>query len=102
MTHKGTPPQVSYKLGPTSRKDRIAARFLSQVHAVLSNAALTAPEEGEVPQEQAARDLEVDQATISWILSGTGNPTARTIGELAGALGYRPELVLHKVEPSER
>jgi len=79
-----------------------AARFLSQAHAVLSNAALTAREEGEVTQEQIARDLEVDQAALSWLLSGAGNPTLRTVGELAGALGYRPELILHKVKPAER
>lgn len=90
---------MSYKFGPANRKDRIAARFLSQVHAVLSNAALTVRRERGVTQAQVARDLEVDRATISRLLSGAGNPTLRTIGELAGALGYRPELVLHKVTP---
>lgn len=90
---------MSYKFGATSRKDRIAARFLGQVHAMLSRAALQVREEQGLTQAQVARELGVDRATISRLLSGAGNPTVRTIGELAGALGYRPELVLHKVEP---
>lgn len=89
---------MSYKFGATSRKDRIAARFLGQVHAMLSRAALEVREEQGVTQAQVARELGVDRATISRLLSGGGNPTVRTIGELAGVLGYRPELVLHKVE----
>jgi DNA-binding phage protein len=89
---------MSYRFGSKSRKDRIAARFVSHVHAVLSRAALETRKEQGVTQAQVARELGVDRSFITRLLSGAGNPTVRTIGELAGALGYRPELVLHKVD----
>lgn len=89
---------MSYKFGSKTRKDRIAARFVGHVHAVLSRAALEVREEQGVTQAQVARELGVDRSFITRLLSGAGNPTVRTIGELAGALGYRPELVLHKVD----
>lgn len=89
---------MSYKFGAQSRKDRISARFLSQVHAMVARAALEARKERGATQSQVAREMGVDRATISRLLSGAGNPTIRTIGELAGVMGYRPELVLHKIE----
>lgn len=89
---------TSFSFGPEKRKDRIAARFLGQVHAVLTRAAVESRAERGVTQASVARELGIDRATISRLLSGAGNPTVRTIGELAGALGYRPELVLHKVQ----
>lgn len=78
------------------KKDRIASRFLAQVHAVFANAAVEAKKETGLNQRQIAEELGVDKSSISRILSGAGNPTARTIGELASALGYVPELVLKK------
>jgi transcriptional regulator with XRE-family HTH domain len=89
---------MSYKVGSKSRKDRIAVRFLGHVHAVLSRAALQVREKHGVTQAQVARELGVDRSVITRLLAGAGNPTVRTIGELAGALGYRPELVLHEIE----
>lgn len=89
---------MSFKFGTTSRKDRIAARFLGQVHSVLAYCAEEVRRERGVKQADVARELGVNRATISRLLSGAGNPTARTIGELAGAMGYRPELVMRKVE----
>jgi DNA-binding phage protein len=91
---------TSFSFGPENRKDRIAARFIAQVHAVLARAAVEARKERGVTQAGVARELGVDRATISRLLAGGGNPTVRTIGELAGALGYRPELVLHKMQPA--
>lgn len=80
-----------------SRKDRIASRFLSQVHAAIAQAAISAKSEDGLTQRQVAEELGVDKSVISRILKGVGNPTIRTVGELTAALGYRPELVLHKV-----
>jgi DNA-binding phage protein len=91
---------TSFSFGPENRKDRIAARFMAQVHAVLAWAAMDARAKRGVTQASVARDLGVDRATISRLLAGGGNPTIRTIGELAGAMGYRPELVLHKIQPA--
>lgn len=90
---------MSFKLS-MSRKDRIASRFLGQLHAAFSNASVEAKKERGLTQKQIAAELNVDKAAISRILKGIGNPTARTIGELAAAMGYRPELVLHKIETS--
>lgn len=80
------------------RKDRVAARFLAQVHAAIAQAAMTAKSQNGLTQLQVAQELGVDKSVVSRILKGAGNPTIRTIGELSAALGYRPELVLHKVD----
>lgn len=90
---------MSFKFS-MSRKDRIASRFLGQLHAAFSNAGVEAKKERGLTQKQIAAELNVDKAAVSRILKGIGNPTARTIGELAAAMGYRPELVLHKIETS--
>lgn len=87
---------MSYKR-VSSRKDRIASRFLAQVHAEISNAAVSAKRENGINQKKVAEELQVDKSVVSRILKGLGNPTIRTIGELTAVLGYRPELVLHKV-----
>ena len=47
-------------------------------------------------QRDLAAALDMDKATVSRILSGRGNPTARTIGEMCWALGLEPELILHE------
>lgn len=87
---------MSYKL-MSARKDRVAARFLAQVHAAISQAAVKEKSALGLTQTMVAQELGVDKSFISRILKGTGNPTVRTIGELSAVLGYRPELVLHKV-----
>ena len=79
------------------RKDRIAARFMAQVHAAIAQAAVAAKTDDGLTQRQIAEELAVDKSVISRILKGVGNPTIRTVGELSASLGYRPELVLHKV-----
>lgn len=81
-----------------SKKDRVAARFLSQVHSALSIAFLEAKKERKLTQRSLCESLDVDKAVVSRILAGGGNPTARTIAEFASVMGYRPELVLHRVE----
>lgn len=81
-------PQANDKSGHIDGKDRAAAEFFSQVHVALSNVEVD--------------DFEAYQEAMLRLASGTWNPTIRSLGELAGVLGYRPELVLHKVEPSER
>lgn len=80
-----------------SRKDRVAARFLAQVHAALSNAAVDAKKSHGLMQKDLAEELDVHKSSISRILKGVGNPTIRTVGEISAVLGYRPELVLKKV-----
>lgn len=80
-----------------ARKDRIASRFLTQVHAAIAQAAVAAKSDEGLTQRQVAEELGVDKSVISRILKGVGNPTIRTVGELTAALGYRPELVLHKI-----
>lgn len=81
-----------------SRKERISSRFLAQVHAEIANAAILAKAERGLTQSRVAEELGVDKSVISRILKGVGNPTVRTIGELTAILGYRPELVLHKID----
>ena len=93
---------MSFKIGANvSRKDRIAGRFLGQAHALLSNIAVEVFRERGITQSDMARQLGVDRSFVSRILKGAGNPTIRTIGEIAGVLGYRPELVFHKVARTE-
>lgn len=87
---------MSFKIS-APRKDRIASRFMAQVHAALSIAAEAAKKDDKVTQVKVARELGVDRSIISRILKGAGNPTIRTVGELSAALGYRPELVLKKI-----
>jgi transcriptional regulator with XRE-family HTH domain len=89
--------QMSFKIS-LSPKDRIAGRFLAQLHAVFSNAAVDAKRKRRLTQKQIANELGVDKSVVSRIFKGGGNPTARTIGELAAVMGYRPELVLHKIK----
>jgi transcriptional regulator with XRE-family HTH domain len=88
---------MSYKVH-LSTKDRIAGRFLAQLHSVLSNAFFEAKQEKGLTQRAICEELATDKAVISRILSGAGNPTARTIAELASAMGYRPEITLHKID----
>lgn len=88
---------MSFKIS-LSRKDRIASRFLAQLHAAFANAAAESKKVHGLNQRKVADELGVDKAVVSRILSGGGNPTARTIGELAAALGYRPELLLHRID----
>lgn len=83
----------------SGRIEMIAADFLSQVHAALAHGARSASERGLTRREIAA-EIGVDKSSISRILTGGGNPTARTIAELAAAMGYRPELVLHALDAS--
>lgn len=80
-----------------SAKDRAATRFMSQVHAALVHAALKRKRESGRTQRDLAQSLDMDKATISRILSGRGNPTIRTLAELAWGLDYMPELVLRDV-----
>lgn len=88
---------MSFKIN-LSKKDRAASRFLAQVHSALSNAFVEAKRDKKVTQRSVCEALDVDKAVVSRILTGGGNPTARTIAELASALGYQPELILHKIE----
>lgn len=92
---------MSYKRA-SKRKDRIAARFIAQVHAAIAQAAVTAKKEVGVSQRSIAEELEVDKSVISRILKGNGNPTLRTIGEISAVLGYRPEFTLRKVDCAEK
>jgi transcriptional regulator with XRE-family HTH domain len=68
------------------------------VHSALSNAFFEAKKEKGITQRAICKELDADKAVVSRILSGAGNPTARTIAELASAMGYRPEIILHKIQ----
>ena len=75
-----------------SEKDIAAVGYMRQVHMALVKAAIEAKKTDKLTQQTVADLLGVDKSAISRILSGRGNPTARTIGELAWALGFSPRL----------
>lgn len=85
---------MSFSFG-RNEKDRAATRFMAHLHASLAHAAVAVKGKTGLTQRKLADDLSMDKAAVSRILSGRGNPTARTIGELCWALGVEPELVLH-------
>jgi transcriptional regulator with XRE-family HTH domain len=89
---------MSFKPGTTNRTDRIATRFIGQVHVVLGHAAVEVARRQRLTRADVAKILGVNKSVITRILSGKSNLTIKTIGELAGALGYRPELVLRSIE----
>lgn len=82
-------------------KDRESGRFLAQVHAQLASAAYEAKKKRGLTQAAVAEQIGCDRGSLSRLLSGGGNPTVRTIGELAWALGYKPELVLRPIEEAQ-
>lgn len=76
-----------------SEKDLAASVFLKEVHEAIVKAALRAKSENGLTQRQVAERLGVDKSSISRILCGRGNPTSRTLGEIAWALGTKFALV---------
>jgi DNA-binding phage protein len=78
-------------------KDRAAGRFLAQVHAAFANAAAFQKRHVGLTSAEVARRAECDKA-VSRLLSGAGNPTIRTLGEIAWAMNMRPEIVLTPID----
>lgn len=77
-----------------SAKDKAATRFMRQLHEELANAAIQRKHQDKTTLRAVAERLGMDKGSLSRILSGRGNPTARTIGELAWALDFQPTVVL--------
>lgn len=74
-------------------KDRAATRFMRRVHAALVHAAIRRKQQDGLTQRAVAARLGWDKATLSRLLAGRGNPTLRTLGEIAWALDLEPEIV---------
>lgn len=75
-----------------SAKDRATSRFMLRALTALAHAAVDRLQSLGMTQQDLADQLGLDKSRISRLLHGAGNPTLRTIGELAWALGLRPQL----------
>lgn len=70
------------------------ADFLHRLHGEIYRAFLLAKKNDGVTQSQIANILNVDKSHVSRILRGSGNPTAKTIAELAYALNCKPSIAM--------
>lgn len=84
----------SFRLSITPKR-RAAVRFVGQVRRSLQRALAENPE---INQAGIARALEVDRSVITKQLHGERDISLSRIGELAWAMGLKPELLLHKEE----
>ncbi|MCE2524122.1 MAG: helix-turn-helix transcriptional regulator [Rhodobacteraceae bacterium] len=83
------------KLDP---RDRAAALFMVRTHVSLVNAAIEQKKRFGFTQRKVADSMGVDKSSVSRILSGRGNPTLRTIGELAWALNLEPRVEFRAID----
>jgi transcriptional regulator with XRE-family HTH domain len=81
-----------------SEKTRAGGLFLASFNAAISQAAAERRKRSKTKLSEVADRLEVDRSMVTRILKGAGNPTIRTIGELAWALGMRPEIRFVPIE----
>lgn len=92
---------MSFSLG-LSAKEKAAGRFAARTHRILAQAVRKAKVEKGITQSQIAAALGVNKSVVSRLLSGEGNLTLRTIGEIAWAVGLRPELHLSEIKKAKR
>jgi len=81
-----------------SEKTRAGGLFLAAFHAAISTAAAERRKRSATTLAELANRLDVDRSMVTRILKGAGNPTVRTIGELAWAMGMRPEIRFVPIE----
>lgn len=75
---------------------RAAARFVSQTRRKLQRTLARHPE---IKRSTIADELGVHRSVITRHLNGTQDMTMGRVAELAWAMGYEPELVLHDNRP---
>lgn len=92
---------MSFSLGLTA-KEKAGGRFAARTHRVLAQAIRKAKAEKGITQSEIAHALGVNKSVVSRILSGEGNLTLRTIGEIAWAVGLRPELHFNSIKKEKR
>lgn len=91
---------MSYELKIDPKK-RAASRFIGKVRKALILAALDEKEASGVNQQKLAVALGVNRSVINRMLKAESNLTLRSVGELAWALGYEPEITMkRKVAPA--
>lgn len=89
---------TSFKIGGLSAKDRASGRFIERFNRAIATAAVKQKRARGLTQRSVAEAMDVDKAFVSRILAGGGNPTLRTIGELAWAMGLRPNITFEPIE----
>jgi transcriptional regulator with XRE-family HTH domain len=80
---------MSFELDLTPIENE-AGDFLSRLRIEMFKAFSRAKKEKGITQLQVAQIMGVDKTQVSRLLRGTGNPTARTISDLAFALDCKP------------
>ena len=90
---------TSFQTGVTPPR-RAAARYVSQVRRVLQQALMDEKSSRGLTQSEVARQIGVHRSVISRELKGYMDITHGRVGELAWAMGYKPRLVLEKVDES--
>lgn len=86
---------MSYELKIDPKK-RAASRFIGKVRKALIMAALDEKAATGVNQQKLAAALGVNRSVINRMLKGESNLTLRSVGELAWALGYEPEITMKR------
>ncbi len=90
---------TSFSFGKLSAKDRASGRLLMQFHRAIAVAFEAQRRARGLTQLSVAEALSVNKSVVSRILSGRGNPTLRTIAELAWAMGFRVKIIFEPIEP---
>lgn len=78
-------------------KDLASAKFFGDTRRCLVEAFLEENKnDRQINQALIARKIGMDKGTLSKILRGQGNMTLRTLSDIAWALGFVPEVHLHR------
>lgn len=83
-----------------SDRDLAAARYITRVQRHLILQFLRKGRELHLTRADVARKLDVDKSTVSRMLNGKSNLTARTISDLCWALDMEPDLVTRDLTPA--
>lgn len=89
---------TSFKFGGLSEKDQATGRFMGRFNRALATAAVRQKKVCGITQRSVSEAMGVDKSVVSRILAGGGNPTLRTIGELAWAMGLRPTIIFEPID----